>query len=133
MSNEAQPAAGADGAPQKQVVLLVEDDFWTRYTAAESLRAMGFRIIEAQDAAEALSVLSSGTAVDAVFSDINMPGSLDGVGLAHWIAERLPRLPVLLTSAAPAPGRPTGSARAFLAKPYDLFEVERVLRALIVP
>jgi DNA-binding NtrC family response regulator len=61
-----------------------------------------------------------------VFSDIQMPGSMDGVDLAHWIALERPELKVLLTSGRPVPA----AARAwpFIAKPYRMDNVERQLR-----
>lgn len=133
MEQRSNPTALPAAAPSKTVILLVEDDFWTRFSAAETLRVLGYRVIEARDAAEGISVLTAGTPVDAVFSDINMPGELDGLGFAAWLAERHPRLPLLLTSGlAPAPAAQAGTApSAFIAKPYDLLEVDRRLRAML--
>jgi two-component system, response regulator PdtaR len=83
-------------------VLIVEDHFWTRYMAAEYFRGSGYRVIEANNADEAVSVLAAGSQVRVVFSDIRMPGSTDGLALADWIAQRYAGLPVILTSG----GRP---------------------------
>jgi CheY-like chemotaxis protein len=124
-----QPEARQD----KPVLLIVEDHFLTRCTAAVYLREAGYRVIEAGDAAEAISVLSSGARVDFVFSDVYMPGPLDGHGLARWVAQHQPALPVLLTSAAPqdAAVLASGPARHFLTKPYKLTEVQQLIAALL--
>jgi CheY-like chemotaxis protein len=133
MEQRPQPTVGLTAAPVKTVILMVEDDFWTRFSAAETLRALGYRVIEARDAAEAISVLIAGTHVDAVFSDINMPGELDGLGFAAWLATRHPQLPLLLTSGLEPPqaSQPGATRSAFIAKPYDLLEVDRRLRAML--
>jgi two-component system, response regulator PdtaR len=123
----------AQAVPARTVILLIDDDFWTRFSAAETLRALGYRVIEACDAAEGISVLTAGTQVDAVFSDINMPGDLDGLGFAAWLAEHHPRLPLLLTSGLARPALPqtSSSPSHFIAKPYDLLEVDRRLRLML--
>jgi two-component system, response regulator PdtaR len=110
-------------------VLIVEDHFWTRYMAAEYLRGSGYRVIEANNADEALSVLASANRVDVVFSDIQMSGSMDGLALADWIAQRFPRLPVILTSGR-RPAVLPANCRRFFVKPCSLADVEREIRAL---
>lgn len=131
MGSAAEPSARCEGAPDKRLVLIIEDDLWTRYTAAEYLREIGYRVIEAANAAEAISVLSSGTYVDFVFSDINMPGTLNGLGFAQWLAKHHPSVPILLTSGAPleASTADTGTLQGFIAKPYSLDEVDRRIKA----
>lgn len=68
--------------------------------------------------------------VDIVFSDINMPGSIDGFGLAHWVRRERPDLKVILTSGAGHGARAEADAPV-LAKPYDHAELERRIRALL--
>jgi two-component system, response regulator PdtaR len=128
-----QAPAAAAGTGSLPVVLVIEDDFWTRHSAAEALRLLHYRVIEACDAGEALSVLSSGVHVDAVFSDINMPGSLDGFAFAQWLGEHRPHIPVLLTSglSQAASAMPPSPLRDFVGKPYDLLEVDRRLKKLL--
>lgn len=132
MTGGSEPSAHQDSAFQR-VILLLEDNFWTRYTAAEFLRGMGYRVIEGKDADEGVSVLSAGSRIDAVFSDIRMPGSLDGIAFARWVAERHPHIPVLLTSASPPANAALqrGMLQRFIPKPYYLFDVERELRSLL--
>jgi two-component system, response regulator PdtaR len=110
-------------------VLIVEDHFWTRYTAAEFFRSTGYRVIEADNGDEAVSVLASGSQVHVVFSDIRMSGSMDGLALAEWIAQRYPGLPVILTSGQRPEVLPA-NCRCFFVKPCSLAEVEREIRGL---
>jgi len=123
------PSAQADTKAQK-TILIVEDHFWTRYMAAEYLRASGYRVIEANDADEAVSVLASGTEVHLVFSDIQMSGSMDGVALADCIAQRYPGLPVILTSGR-RPNVLPAACRSFFVKPCSLADLEREIRGLV--
>ena len=133
MQPKSDPSSRGVLTPAKRLVLIIEDDFLTRYTAAEALREMGYLVIEAQDAAEAMSVFTSGTHVDFVFSDINMPGSLNGLEFAGWVAQRYPAVPILLTSGEPQPADALGlgNKRHFMTKPYDLDEVDRWLRQML--
>ncbi|MGZ5904834.1 MAG: response regulator, partial [Reyranella sp.] len=66
-------------------VLVVEDEILVRTVIAAYLRDCGFDVVEAGSADEAVRVLEAGVRIDIVFSDINMPGSLDGFGLAQWL------------------------------------------------
>lgn len=80
-------------------ILVVEDEVLIRFVVAAYLRDCGFRVVEATSADEAIAVLEApSTAVDLVFSDVNMPGSRDGFGLARWIREHRAGLPIILTS-----------------------------------
>jgi len=132
MTNAASTCTECDAAP-KSVILIVEDEVIIRSLVAEHLRETGFTVIEAANAAEAVVVLSTQTDIDLVFSDITMPGAMDGVALAHWIHERRGEIPVLLTSgAAAAPDAPgLSAAERFVRKPYLLEEVEDQIRRLL--
>jgi DNA-binding NtrC family response regulator len=117
----------------RKVVLIVEDDFQVRWLASEYLRTVGFRVIEAATANEAIAVLSSRTQVHIIFSDINLAGEVTGHDLARWMAKNYPRIPVLLTSgnekeSTSVETRPT---RAFLPKPYALAEIQRRVQEMI--
>ena len=72
-------------------VLVVEDDVLVRTVVAAYLRECGFGVVESVSADEAVRVLEAGIRVDIVFSDVNMPGKLDGFGLAQWIRALLAR------------------------------------------
>jgi len=87
-------------ASDRPVVLVVEDEVFIRFDVADMLRENGFEVIEACDAEAALAALASGARIDLVFSDIQMPGAMNGLGLARHIVDNLPGLPVILTSGA---------------------------------
>jgi DNA-binding NtrC family response regulator len=118
---------------RQPTVLVVEDDVLERGPLAEYLRDAGFKVIEAANGREAVEVLSSEMAVSVVFSDIRMPGEMDGIALARWVDQRMPELPVLLTSGdrdirarGVFPGR-----GHYIGKPYIYRDVERRLRQLM--
>ena len=110
------------------LVLVVEDEIFLRYVTAEYLEDCGFSVLQAANADEAVVLLQKNRDVGAVFSDIQMPGSMNGLGLAHWITETLPGVKVLLTSGHVLPA--TAREWTLLAKPYDMAEVERRLREM---
>lgn len=80
-------------------MLVVEDEVLIRFTLADYLRDCGFHVVEAADASEAIALLqASETIIDLVFSDVHMPGELDGFGLARWLRSTMPDVLVILTS-----------------------------------
>lgn len=117
-SFEATPVAIA----HPSTVLVVEDEILIRLTVADYLRECGFHVLEASTADEAVRVLEAEVEVDIVFSDIQMPGSMDGFALAQWIRRQHPHVRVLLTSGF---ARTTALARdlceqnPLIPKPYD--------------
>ncbi|MBW4022061.1 MAG: response regulator [Proteobacteria bacterium] len=92
--------ATAEESPktQSQTVLVVDDEVLVRMVIADYLRECGFRVIEAGSATEAITVLASPEPVDVVFSDVQMPGDMDGFGLATWVRRHQPWIKMLLTS-----------------------------------
>jgi len=98
---------------------VVEDEEIVRVSAAEYLRFSDFQVLEAATADDAVALLTSGTEVDLVFSNIRMPGRLDGYGLAKWLRANRPALPVLLTSGFVGVGREQALLAPMLAKPYS--------------
>jgi two-component system, response regulator PdtaR len=118
-------------ASERPTVLLVEDEVLIRLMVADELRGQGLQVLEASNAEEALTVLESSLSVDLLFTDVRMPGHMDGVGLAKFVHARFPRLKLMVTSSA----RPEQSVRdvadVYLCKPYDLDEmIEQVERLL---
>ena len=117
--------------PPRATVLLVEDETMVRMLGCDVLEEAGFEVIEAANADEALAVLRQGTGVDVLFTDVEMPGSLDGYGLARLAHERWPQVKVLIVSGRrhPGPGDlPPGGA--FIGKPYSPGEVVRRVREM---
>jgi CheY-like chemotaxis protein len=100
-------------------VLLVEDDVMIRAMLGEELRQNGVRVVEAGNADEAWNYLQAGGAADLVFSDIQMPGSMDGFELADRIRTQFPSLKIILTSGNPGPRNLAGSS-IFISKPYGI-------------
>lgn len=112
--------------PQQQPgvahVLVVEDDILVRVVLAEELRAVGFAVIEASSADDALAYIRAGGKVDLVFSDIQMPGVLDGRQLAAMIATDYPAIPVILTSGDAQLGASV-TTELFVDKPYSIARI----------
>jgi two-component system, response regulator PdtaR len=117
-------------APTSGVVLIVEDDVLLRLVTAASLRQAGFEVLEAANAQEAVTVLNSVT-VDAMISDVNMPGGMNGLGLARWIHQRRLDTKIILTSATDQSLGEAEEYASFLAKPYDSEDVQQLLRRVL--
>jgi DNA-binding NtrC family response regulator len=118
----------------QETILLVEDEVLVRAPIAQYLRDCGYRVIEAVNAEEAMTVLlHEETIVDVVFSDIEMPGAVDGFGLAKWIREHRPGLDVLLAGTI---NRTVENAKQLCAegsvpKPYDAQIVHNHIKRLL--
>ncbi|HEY6457736.1 MAG TPA: response regulator [Steroidobacteraceae bacterium] len=114
------------------VILVVEDTEELRSCVAEYFRVVGFDVVAAENAGDALAAIDSGIHVDLVFTDINMPGAIDGMGLARWLSAHRPLLPIILTSGDPRPEL-EGSAPHyhFVRKPYSLDELEHDIRQMV--
>ncbi|MBS0638228.1 MAG: response regulator [Proteobacteria bacterium] len=115
------------------VILLVEDEELVRLSAAEYLRFSDFHVLEAANADEALAILTSNTHVDLVFSDVRMPGRLDGFDLAQWLMTHRPALPVLLTSGYAGLMRDANRSLPVLPKPYSLETLLGRINELLPP
>jgi CheY-like chemotaxis protein len=117
---------------EKPVVLIVEDEILLRITAEDIVEEAGFRAISASDADEAIRILESRNDIRAVFTDIHMPGSIDGLRLARVVRSRWPPVALIVTSGHRdfASGDLPSGAR-YLGKPYQAAHVEAALRDLI--
>ena len=123
--------ASQEEATRQRALLVVEDEILIRSAVAEFLRNAGYKVIEAADAGEAVAIFASETQIDLVFSDINMPGPMDGIGLMSWIADHHPGIHVILTSAISHARRAGESGAGFLMKPYRLAEAARRIASLL--
>ena len=112
------------------VLLIVEDDVLLRLVTATSLRDAGFEVVEAANSAEAVLLLNSVT-IDAMISDVNVPGGMDGFALAKWIRDRALNTKIVLTSATEQSLGDAERYAYFLAKPYDDLAVRQLLRRLL--
>lgn len=99
--------------------------------AAEMIRDLGFGVIEAANADQAISLLESGSEISVVFTDIQMPGSMDGLRLAAAVRKRWPPVALLVTSGQFRPGQGDLPENAhFLPKPYMFGELKTHLDEL---
>ncbi len=80
------------------VVLVVEDEAVIRMMLVDELEDAGIAVIEAEDADAAVAIMSNGAAICIVITDVKMPGSMDGLGLAAWMLEQAPHIPIIITS-----------------------------------
>jgi CheY-like chemotaxis protein len=111
--------------------LVVEDDFLIRMHAVEIIEDAGFDVIEAADADEAIIILEARLDITVVFTDIEMPGSMDGLKLAAAIRDRWPPIKVVATSGmvdVRSVDLPLGGR--FLPKPYSPSQIVATLREL---
>ena len=113
-------------------VLLVEDDDEVAVLVGEMLRHLGYSITRVSCAEAALGALANERQIDVVFSDIMMPGGMNGVELAREIRRRRPELPILLTSgyAGAAAKDAEQEGIAILFKPYELSSLNAALRSV---
>jgi DNA-binding NtrC family response regulator len=111
-------------------VLLVEDEAIVRALLAEELRSTGFKVVEAANADEAWAFLQAGGKADLVFSDVTMPGSMNGVELIRKVKRFYPSMEAIITSGNPGPVS-ISDICTFLQKPYRLADAARtVMRCL---
>jgi two-component system cell cycle sensor histidine kinase/response regulator CckA len=96
--DDAQPTTQQSLSGGAETILLVEDQPQVRKYAKRSLLGLGYRVLEAEDAVTAMKVFEAQAAVDLLFSDIVMPGDMNGRKLARWVLQRRPRVKVLLTT-----------------------------------
>ena len=116
---------------RRPVVLVVEDEFLLRMDVVDIIAEAGVEVVEAANADQAIDILEARRDITVVFTDIQMPGSMDGLKLARAVRGRWPPIKIVATSGhvgvretdLPEGGR-------FLAKPYSSTEVTGVLRDL---
>jgi CheY-like chemotaxis protein len=114
------------------VVLVVEDDYFLRINAVLMIEEAGFDVLEAASADQAIEILEARPDVHVIFTDIQIPGSMDGLKLAHAVRGRWPPIKIIATSGRvnlriddlPEGGR-------FLPKPYRPEEIVGTLRELV--
>lgn len=128
----AQALGNVSVRPTPTTILVVEDEALIRMMSADVLTDAGFHVLEAQNAAEAISVLETADHVELVFTDIRMPGRMDGLELAAFVHAHWPDVRLLVTSGhtvlddddIPDGGR-------FLSKPYQLSRIVSEIRSII--
>ena len=114
------------------IILVVEDEPFVRMDISETLAAAGYVVLEAGNADEAIRLLESHPGIQALFTDIDMPGSMNGLKLATAVRDRWPLVQILITSGhryicdvdLPVEGH-------FFSKPYDPSQVARTVRNMV--
>jgi CheY-like chemotaxis protein len=117
---------------QRPTVLIVEDEFLIALGASELLKEAGYDTVETSNADEAVAVLERRPDIKVVFTDIRMPGTMDGLALAWCVRDRWPPVKIIVTSGhhtIRAGDLPEGGV--FIPKPYCDREVASALSALV--
>ncbi len=117
---------------ESPVVLVVEDEALIRMNGVDLLEDAGYSVIEAASADEAIAILEKAPQIRLLFSDVDMPGSMDGIELAEFVHQRWPKMRLLLTSGhhkiadadLPDHGR-------FVSKPYSDQTIVKQVEALL--
>ena len=114
-------------------VLVVEDEVLIGEMVAEELEDQGFEVFVACNAADALKHIESGAQVDALFTDVHLPGGMDGSELAHRVRKMRPDMPIVYSSGRwhPSEQQRLVSRSVFLAKPYDPRDAGTLLMRLV--
>jgi DNA-binding NtrC family response regulator len=116
-------------------LLIVGDELLMRVIIADYLQECGFKVLEADDAEEAIDILKAGvTSIDLVFSDVTLPGAMDGMGLNQWLCKHMPGMPIILSA---GDTKKSEAARElcrnapFFADPYDVRQVVTYIRGIL--
>jgi CheY-like chemotaxis protein len=130
------PAQSASPAHfDRPTILVVEDEFLVRLAIADHLRDRGFNVVEADCGDSAIAFLGQAeSAVDVLFTDVQMPGQADGIQLVHWIRGNRPNVAVIVTSgdaAKIAAARLLLKHEPVLPKPYDFEHVVETVRTVL--
>jgi signal transduction histidine kinase len=122
-------AALNEGGGRARTILLVEDNEQVASITGEMLESLGFTVEHAANAHEALGRIGDGAAIDAVFSDIVMPGGMSGIELANMLRRSRPEISVLLTTGySDAVADLNGEGIRLIPKPFQLDVLEDALR-----
>lgn len=127
-------ARETEQARSQPTILVVEDEVLVRMVIADYLRECGYRVIEAATADEALSVIRSDEPVALVFTDVQMPGTMDGFALARWLRAERPGIHVIITSGierAADKAADLCKQSPLVGKPYHPQKVAEQIRALL--
>jgi signal transduction histidine kinase len=130
-----EPLAGGPIQRGIESILVVEDEEDVRRTTAHLLSELGYRVLTAEDAASAITIVNSGAPIDLVFTDVIMPGKVSSFDLSEVIKEKLPDTPILFTSGYAegviAHGGKLAPSVSLLQKPYSADVLSARIRHLL--
>ena len=112
-------------------ILVVEDDSGVREITVDRLEHLGYRIVEARTGQEALDILSAGTEIDVMLTDMVMPGGMTGADLVQRVRQDYPKIRPIITSGYAPEQLASTDGIPWLRKPYTLADLERTLRELL--
>jgi CheY-like chemotaxis protein len=117
---------------EKATILVVEDEPLIRMSAIDLIVSAGFQVVEAENADEAIGILEARPDIHLVFTDVDMPGSMDGLKLCHYIRDRWPPVKLLVASgkAIVAESQLPGGAM-FFSKPYSNTSIVEAMTRLL--
>jgi CheY-like chemotaxis protein len=118
--------------PPQALILVVDDDVLERMGASYMFSDAGYQVLEAGNADVALRFFETNADIRLLFTDVSMPGAINGAELARQVAERWPRVGIMMTSGRPFPDNLPPSVR-FHAKPYAPKEVLRDAGEMALP
>src|SRR5688572_28795427 len=122
----------SDPASATTNVLVVEDEMVLRMRAVDIVEDAGFTAVEAVNADEALAILEARSDISLLFSDIQMPGSMDGLKLAHAVHDRWPSIKIVLVSGlAKVTDSEKPADSRFFGKPLDVKQMVAELQEMI--
>ena len=121
-----------DPSPPQALIIVADDDVLERMGACYMFSDAGYRVLEAGSADAALQFFETNADIRLLFTDVSMPGAIDGAALARQVSERWPRVGILLTSGRPFPSHLPQGVR-FHAKPYEPIDVLRDAREMALP
>lgn len=126
--------ASATEAEQSHTILVAEDEVLIRLVLAEYLRDCGYRVLEAANASEAIQILTEEIQVDILFTDVQMPGEINGFGLAKWTRQHRPEIQVIVTSGHEQAAHKASDLcddEPYIKKPYDPAGLAAEIRRLL--
>lgn len=114
-----------------RTILIVEDEALVRFDLVDFFTDAGWRVFDAEDADQAIVILDRHKEIRAVLTDVQMPGSMDGVKLAHYVRERFPPTVLFIVSGnAPIPESELPARARFLPKPFDPHKLLRQIESM---
>jgi CheY-like chemotaxis protein len=112
-------------------ILIAEDDVILRTVVAEQFREEGYSVVETSNAEEVLLVLRTGIPVDLLFTDVRMPGTLDGIALARLVRAEFPDVKVVIASGNVAATEVGTTIDGFISKPYHVSQLLEHIKSLL--